>query len=563
MGFATPVETVVIGITHRAEVTVHGVVVHHTQAKGVIGADRIGDGVHPAVDVVGLAATIDLTGVLKAVVVIVYPGGGGIGQAKGFIQIGLHIAFATGHFDPLADAAVGLAVGVGVPGSGDKVIDPGAGGLIGPTIIVNTADEASQQVIAHGRGLPFGIGLAGQLAQHVIDIAPAAHVGVGHACLAAPDVVAVGRADGGTVNIGNDLDEVPKGIVFIIRLDQGGIDDFAEFTAGIVDAGIHLQFVIGDTDTQAVIRRRGLTPISGGLGDGPADTIVKDTVPVDVNGGGTAKIRPALLLKLAEKSHAASYLQRHYQASERRVCRVLRLNRNTKRNLAREKPLTENVQPVIELSAQKMRWGYRKVYDRMKLDGAKISRERVRLIRKMGGLQVRRKQHKKRYPGTNSPLLTADYPGHVWAYDFVMDATDYGSRVKILTVVDEFTKESYFIAPRRSFTSGDVKRELRRLFALHGQPDFIRSDNGSEFIAGAVRELLSEWGVHTHFIEPGKPWQNGYNESYNGILRDDCLNKWQFRSIREVSMIIHQWVEEYNTYRPSLSSWLLPKSKRA
>ena len=85
---------------------------------------------------------------------------------------------------------------------------------------------------------------------------------------------------------------------------------------------------------------------------------------------------------------------------------------------------------------------------------------------------------------------------------------------------------------------------------MHGQPAFIRSDNGSEFLAKIVWELLSESGVHAHFIEPGKPWQNGYNESYNGILRDGCLNKWQFRSIREATMMIHQWVEEYNTYRP-------------
>jgi putative transposase len=245
----------------------------------------------------------------------------------------------------------------------------------------------------------------------------------------------------------------------------------------------------------------------------------------------------------SDKASAATSLERHYQASERRACEVLELNRNTKRNLGQRKAPGDNEQRVIKLSEQKERRGYRKVHDRMPLDGVKTGRERVRLIRKREGLQVRRKQVKKRYPGTNEPLLKADYPGHVWAYDFVMDATDCSRRLKVLTVVDEFTKESCFVAPRRSFTSGDVKRELRRLFALHGQcmgSRDIRSDNGSEFLARTVRELLSEAGVRTHFIEPGKPWQNGYNESYNSIPRDDCLNKWQFRSLREATLIIRQ-----------------------
>ena len=252
----------------------------------------------------------------------------------------------------------------------------------------------------------------------------------------------------------------------------------------------------------------------------------------------------------SDKARAASYLEQEYPASERRACEVLGLNRNTKRKLVEAKPQSAQEQRVIKLSERKERWGYRKVHDRMQLDGVKIGRERVRLIRKREGLQVRRKPVKKRYPGTNEPLLKAQYPGHVWAYDFVMDATDCSRRLKILTVVDEFTRESYFVAPRRSFTSGDVKRELRRLFALHGQPGYIRSDNGSEFLARIVQELLSESGVRTHFIKPGSPWQNGYNESYNSILRDDCLNKWQFRSVREATLILRQWVEEYNTYRP-------------
>jgi len=252
----------------------------------------------------------------------------------------------------------------------------------------------------------------------------------------------------------------------------------------------------------------------------------------------------------SDKTRAAGYLEAAYQLSERRACQVLVLNRNTKRRLEHWVPTEDVVTKVIELSQAQPRWGYRKVFDRLKLDGVSIGRERVRLIRRREGLQVRKKQHKKRYPGRSCPLLSAQYPGHVWSYDFVMDSTVDGKRLKLLTVIDEFNKQAFPIECRRSMTSGDVVRVLRNLFAIHGQPEWIRSDNGSEFIADAVQKLLSDKGINTQFIEPGKPWQNGYNESFNSILRDDCLNKWQFLTIREARLILDDWIEEYNDYRP-------------
>lgn len=226
------------------------------------------------------------------------------------------------------------------------------------------------------------------------------------------------------------------------------------------------------------------------------------------------------------------------------------LNRNTKRLVQQGKSVDHRADRVVSLSEAQPRWGYRKVHDRLTLDGERIGRERVRLIRKRAGLQVRKKQHKKRYPGRKEPLLCAHYPGHVWSYDFVMDSTVDGRRLKLLTVVDEFTKEAFPIQCRRSMTSGDVIRTLRSLFALYGQPAWLRSDNGSEFIAHAVLKMLKEKGISTRYIEPGKPWQNGYNESFNGILRDDCLNRWQFRTIRETRLILDDWVNQYNDYRP-------------
>jgi putative transposase len=192
------------------------------------------------------------------------------------------------------------------------------------------------------------------------------------------------------------------------------------------------------------------------------------------------------------------------------------LNRNTRRHVQQGKPADRGVDRVVSLSEAQPRWGYRKVHDRLTLDGARMGRERVRLIRQQTGLQVRKKQHKKRYPGQKDPLLHAEYPGHVRSYDFVMDSTVDGRRLKLLTVVDEFSKQAFPIECRCSKTSGDVIRTLRSLFALYRQPAWLRSDNGSEFIAHAVQKMLKEKGIRTRYIEPGTPWQNGYNESFNG-----------------------------------------------
>jgi len=253
---------------------------------------------------------------------------------------------------------------------------------------------------------------------------------------------------------------------------------------------------------------------------------------------------------LAEKQHAASYLQDRYQVSERRACKVVSMQRNTKRAYERKSFGDELDQVVIRRSEDQPRWGYRTVYNRMKLDGHRIGRERVRLIRAREGLQVRKKQHKKHYPGPTEGLLKARHPNHVWTYDFIMDQTMDGRRLKCLTITDEFTRKGLAIEVGRSMTSTDVERVLGLLFAIHGRPDYLRSDNGPEFIAKALRDWLKEQHVETHYIEPGSPWQNGYGESFNSIFRDDCLNRWAFYTVKEAKLVISTWLEKYNDYRP-------------
>lgn len=256
-------------------------------------------------------------------------------------------------------------------------------------------------------------------------------------------------------------------------------------------------------------------------------------------------------MTLAVKQQAARYLQGCYQVSERRACAVVSIHRTTKRYYQCKSYSSEIVGQIIALSEAEPRWGYRKVCDRLKkLDGRCVGRERVRLVRKREGLQVRKKQSKKRHPGNTGVLNQAMYPNHVWTYDFVMDQTDDSRRLKNLTVADEFSRTALTIECARSMTAESVKQVLSFLFAIYRRPDSLRSDNGPEFIANELRNWLEEQHVQTHYIDPGSPWQNGYGESCNSIFRDDCLNRWAFGSVREARVIIKQWLEKYNDYRP-------------
>lgn len=180
-----------------------------------------------------------------------------------------------------------------------------------------------------------------------------------------------------------------------------------------------------------------------------------------------------------------------------------------------------------------------------------IGREQVRLIRRREGLQLPAKGHKRKVLGQSTELVPrALYPNHVWSYDFVFDATEDGRTLKFLTVVDEFTRVGLAVAAGRGFTSTDVIAELSRLIPLWGRPVCLRSDNDSAFIAAAIRRWLKQRLVGTHFIDPGSPWQNPYNESYNGIFRITCLNRWSFANLTEARVVSRSWQHEYNTIRP-------------
>lgn len=237
--------------------------------------------------------------------------------------------------------------------------------------------------------------------------------------------------------------------------------------------------------------------------------------------------------------------------SERRSCSVLLLNRQTKRHKTIRQKDIDLRQRIHQLSEKYPRFGYRKIFDLLKTENFVVSRERVRLLRKQEGLQVLKKQKKKRRVGQRTAdLCQAKYPHHVWSYDFVSDQTVDGRRIRFLTIIDEYTRYCLMVHVGRSITSNQVKAVLQGLFAYWGKPIFIKSDNGPEFISKEIQSWLKQSGIGIQYIDPGSPWQNCFNESFNSILRDGCLNRWLFYTVQEARRIIEQWVLEYNNERP-------------
>ncbi len=208
---------------------------------------------------------------------------------------------------------------------------------------------------------------------------------------------------------------------------------------------------------------------------------------------------------------------------------------------------------MIELATTYRRYGYRRITGLLRGEGWTVHHKRVERLWRREGLTVPQNQP------TRGRLWLADgscmrrrpeYRHHVWAYDFVADRTHDGRPLKILTVVDEYSRECLAIVVARRMRSTDVLETLAALFMTYGVPAHIRSDNGSEFTAALVRRWLEALDVQTLFIEPGSPWENGYVESFNGTLRDELLDREIFYTLTEAKALIERWRREYNTVRP-------------
>lgn len=208
---------------------------------------------------------------------------------------------------------------------------------------------------------------------------------------------------------------------------------------------------------------------------------------------------------------------------------------------------------IYELAEKHPRYGYRRITALLKRDGWQVNKKRVYRIWRREGLQVPQHQRKRRHRGSSDNACSrrkAEEPNHVWSYDFIFDATESGHRLKIMPILDEYTRECLAIRVGRSITSEDVIDELAGLMATRGAPTLIRSDNGSEFVAKAVGRMLEFRGSETAFIAPGAPWENAYTESFNSIFRDELLNRELFANIDEAQVLIERWRIEYNEQRP-------------
>jgi len=261
------------------------------------------------------------------------------------------------------------------------------------------------------------------------------------------------------------------------------------------------------------------------------------------------------------------HVRQKFGASERRVCRVLGQARSTQRRLRRERGDEEALRgDVVKLASRYGRYGYRRVTALLQTEGWLVNHKRVERIWRQEGLRVPKRQPKRGRLWLNDGScirLRPTHRGSVWSYDFTMARTHNGRAVRMLTVLDEYTRECLAIVVARKLKSDDVLHTLAELFTRHGAPEHLRSDNGSEFTSKVVRKWLERVGVQTLFIAPGSPWENGYNESFNGKFKDELIHREIFYSLREAQVLVEQWRREYNTIRPHSSLGYRPPAPQA
>jgi putative transposase len=244
-----------------------------------------------------------------------------------------------------------------------------------------------------------------------------------------------------------------------------------------------------------------------------------------------------------------------------RACLLLSLAHATFRYQAHREEDTELVTRVRDLATRYPRYGYRRITALIRQTEV-VNQKRVRRVWNQQRLQIKRvrrlRPHRSRPAGRE-----ALHPGQIWAYDFVEDTLATGTPFKVLTVMDEFTREGLALDVALTTSAERVIGVLTALFAQHGAPSYLRSDNGAEFVAQAVQLWLRDCGVQTLYIEPGKPWQNGKEERFNGTVRDECLNRFVFGSLAEACVRLNRYRHEYNNERPHSSlGYLTPQAFR-
>ena len=221
---------------------------------------------------------------------------------------------------------------------------------------------------------------------------------------------------------------------------------------------------------------------------------------------------------------------------------------------------------ILQLASEYGRYGYRRITALLREAGWEVGKDRVQRIWRREGLKVPQKQRPRGRLWLNDGSclrLRPEHENHVWSYDFVRANTHDGRMLRLLTLIDEYTRKCLAIRVARRLNSYDLIETLADLMLVHGIPEHLRSDNGPEFIAKRLRHWLSAVGAKTLYIEPGSPWENGYCESFNGKLQDECLKGEIFYSLKEAQVVIEQWRVHYNTVRPHSSLGYRPPAPPA
>jgi len=250
------------------------------------------------------------------------------------------------------------------------------------------------------------------------------------------------------------------------------------------------------------------------------------------------------------KRDAVIHAQKVFGVSERRACTVIGIARRVMRYVSRRSGDGSLRTRLRALAAERRRFGYRRLGYLLAREGLRPNHKKLLRIYREEGLKVRRRGGRKRALGTRAPLAVPQGPNQCWALDFVSDALVCGRRFRVLAVVDQFSRECVALVADTSLSGARVARELDAAIAVRGRPNGIVSDNGTELTSMAILRWSQERGIAWHYIAPGKPQQNGFSESFNGRLRDECLNETLFTSLRHARMVLSTWRFDYNTVRP-------------
>lgn len=252
----------------------------------------------------------------------------------------------------------------------------------------------------------------------------------------------------------------------------------------------------------------------------------------------------------AAKRQAVAHLCVAYEVSQRRACRTIGADRRSMRYRSVRPDDAALRGRLRELAAQRRRFGYRRLHVLIRREGMHVNHKKLRRLYREERLQVRKRGGRKRALGTRAPMTIPQGPNQRWSLDFVSDQLRDGRRIRILAVVDDFSRECLALVADTSLSGVRTARELDNIISLRGRPATIVSDNGTEFTSMAILSWSQETGVAWHYIAPGKPTQNAFIESFNGRLRDELLNETLFASLAHARVALADWRADYNDFRP-------------